>query len=473
VKVTFRVRNYQAKFYQALVNRTHDRLIAVWHRRAGKDEICLHALQTLALKEPGTYWICFPEQAQARKALWNGINHITGNRRILDAIPSQIIGRMQDADMYVELNQDYTAGNKASSIQLIGSDRYDSTVGSGPRGIIYSEWALSNPAAWAYHSPMIRESRGFAAFITTPRGNNHAKTMFDRAQGNDAWFSRLLTAEDTKALSADVLAEALEEYQDLHGVDFGRALFEQEYLCSWSGSTVGAFWGDSMNRAEREGRIRPLEIDREHPVHTAWDLGKTANNPVWCFQVIAGKPRIVDFYQPDSDDLHDWVAWLHGQGYDGNFYLPHDVLVTEWGSKRTRLDVLKQHHNAVKRVERVSVADGLQAGRTTINEAVFHAADDERGKRMALGIEGLKNYRREWDDERKTFRENAFKDWSEHIGSAFRYLGLSWREVVPPRPKVLKPKELAYEVKPDGRVVGNMSVKEAVDAMVKRRRRDG
>jgi hypothetical protein len=459
----FRVRWYQQPFHKALVERTHDRLIAIWHRRAGKDEIVLNAMRTLALKEPGTYWHCFPEQKQARKAIWNGVNGHTGKRRIHEAFPPQIIKRMQDDDMFIELNN-------GATFQLIGSDRYDSTVGSGPRGIAYSEWALSNPAAWAYHSPMIRESKGFAAFITTPRGNNHAKTMFDRAQTSDAWFSELLSVEDTGTLSAEVMAQALEEYQDLHGLDLGRALFEQEYLCSWSGAMVGAYFGAEMNRAEREGRIYEFDIDRKHPVHVVMDLGKASNNPMWCFQVIAGKPVIVDFYRPDSDDLDDWVDWLDDRAYYGNTYVPHDIMVTEWGSSRTRMSILESKRKNVFRIPKVSVADGLQAGRQSINAASFYQGDDARGERMALGVEGLKNYRREWDEDLKVFRETPVKDWAEHIGSAWRYLGLSWREVVPPKPQETKPKELVYTARPDGSVVGNMSIKDAVDAMVRRKR---
>ena len=91
---------------------------------------------------------------------------------------------------------------------------------------------------------------------------------------------------------------------------------------------------------------------------------------------------------------------------------------------------------------------------------------------MALGIEGLKNYRREWDEDLKVFRETPVKDWAEHIGSAWRYLGLSWREVVPVKPKPAKPTEVIYTALPDGSVRSNMSVKEAVDAMVRRRRNE-
>ena len=464
LEIEFRVRWYQRAFHEALVQRQYDRLMAVWHRRAGKDEIVLNAIAELSEREVGTYWHCFPEYKQARKAIWNGINTHTGQRRIFDAFPAPTIKRMQDDDMFIELES-------GSTFQLLGSDRYDATVGSGPRGIAYSEWALSNPSAWAYHSPMIRETKGWAAFITTPRGDNHAKAMFERAQKSDAWFSELLTVNDTGALTEADLAEALQEYQDLHGIEMGRAFFEQEYFCSWSGAMVGAFFGAEVGRAEREGRFQTVEIDTDHPVNSTWDLGKAINNPIWLWQRIGGQLRVVDFYTPETEDLDDWVQWLNDHGYRGFDYVPHDIMTTEWGVPVTRMARLqaRRGESKVKRLPRVSVADGLQAGRTAINEAVFHVGDDERGERVRKGIEGLRSYRREWDDERKTFRENALKDWAEHIGSSWRYVGLAQRDYAPPKPREHKTKELVYEVQ-DGRIMGNMSVKDAVDAMVRRRR---
>lgn len=455
----FRVRRYQAPFYMAWRTGEKKRLIEIAHRRWGKDEIALNVTRDLALERPASYWHCLPEYAQARKAIWTAVNPHTGKRRIDEAFPKEIRKATNEQEMFIELVN-------GATWQLIGSDRYDATVGSSPAGIVYSEWALANPSAWGYHRPMVQENNGWAAFITTPRGNNHAKAMYDLAASSSDWYAEISSVHDTGALDEAQLAEALAEYQALYGIDFGRAMFEQEYLCSFAGALVGAYFGAEMNRAERDGRIAPLEIDYAQPVHTAWDLGKAVNNPIWCFQVIGGKPKIVDFYQPESEDIGDWVKWLNDKGYNGNDYVPHDILVTEWGTKRTRFETLQSLGRRPKRLPRVSVADGLQAARTTINEATFG-----NHERLQLGIEGLKNYRRDWDDDRKTFRETPVKDWAEHIGSAFRYLGLAWRDVAPARPAPQRPKELAYEVRPDGTVQGNMSVKEAVDAMVKRRRR--
>ena len=226
---------------------------------------------------------------------------------------------------------------------------------------------------------------------------------------------------------------------------------------------IGAFWGAEMAKAEREGRICSVPVDEAYPVHTAWDLGKAANNPIWCFQVIEGQLRVVDFYRPESDDIEQWVIWLNERGYTGNDYVPHDILVTEWGSTRTRIDTLRALGRKPRRVVKVSVADGIFAGRKTINEAVFDA------ERCNLGIEGLKAYRREWDDELKVFRSNPVKDWAEHIGSAFRYLSLAWREEVAAKPKE-EPKTPKYTAGADGRVTSNVSLDDQIKDMIRRRR---
>lgn len=454
--------NWQPRWYQRplwnYLENGGKRALGFWHRRAGKDDVLLNRTAVAAFERPATYWTALPEYAQARKALWNAVDANTGKRRIDQAFPQELREATNDQEMFIRFKN-------GSTWQLVGSDRYDSLVGAGVAGVTFSEFALANPAAWGYIRPMLEENNGWAAFITTPRGNNHAKSMFDLAKTDPRWFAEVLSVNETKALSAQQQAEALAEYQALYGIDFGRAMFEQEYLCSFSGAMVGAYWGAEVNKAEREGRIAEIEIDPEHPVHTAWDLGKAVNNPIWCFQVIAGRPVIVDFYQPESDDLADWVKWLDDKGYKGTDFVPHDIIATEWGSKRTRLEILQSMGRKPRRLPMVSVADGLQAGRVTINAALF--ADTPR---VQAGLDGLRNYRREWDDTRKTFRETPFKDWAEHIGSAFRYLSLGWKDVVPPKEKEPKPTELQYEVRPDGRVVGNMDVRAAVEAMMRRKK---
>jgi hypothetical protein len=466
LRIQHSVRWYQQPLHRYLVSTPGARAIEIAHRRWGKDEIVLSATRELAHKRIASYWHCMPEYEQARKALWNGINAHTGKRRIDEAFPPEIRESKDEQQMLIKLKC-------GSTWQLIGSDRYDATVGAGVAGIAYSEWALANPSAWAYHRPMLEENNGWAAFITTPRGNNHAKAMYDHAKAHpERWYAEVSSVLDTQALTAAQLEESLQEYQALYGDDVGQAQFEQEYLCSFNAAILGAYWGGEMAAAQRAGRLCAVAIDTRYPVHTAWDLGKAVNNPIWCFQNIPGEPgpRIVDFYRPESDDLEQWCAWLDLKGYTGNDYVPHDILVEEWGTTRNRFETLRLLGRKPVRVAKVSVADGINAGRQTIKAATFHVGADERGERMAVGTSGLVNYRREWDDELKTFRDHPLKDWAEHIGSSFRYLALAWRDATVKEKPPAKPKELQYAVGADGTIQGNMSVADAVAAMVKRRK---
>lgn len=464
LQIERRIRWYQQPFHSYLVNGGL-RAIEIAHRRWGKDEVALAATCELAHKRVASYWHCLPEYAQARKALWTAVNAHTGKRRIDEAFPPSIRETTNEQEMFIRLRC-------GSTWQLIGSDRFDTTVGAGPAGIVYSEWALANPAAWSYHRPMLEENGGWAAFITTPRGNNHAKKMLDRAKITPGWFHEVSSVADTRAMTEKQLAEALADDIALFGEDVGKAQFEQEYFCSFNAAILGAYYGREVAKAEVAGRIRPVEIDQRYPVHTAWDLGKAANNPVWCFQVIPGEsgPRIVDFYRPDADDVEDWCRWLDEKGYRGTDFVPHDAINTEWGSKRTRVETLRLLGRKPRRVPMVSVEDGRQAARKTINVALIHSSDDERGKRMELGVSGLKSYRREWDEDLKVFRQTPVKDWSEHIGSAFRYLGLSWREIEAEAGPPPKDPHL-FTGQPDGTIKSGLTIAEMIKRNGKNRRK--
>jgi hypothetical protein len=280
----------------------------------------------------------------------------------------------------------------------------------------------------------LAENGGWASFITTPRGNNHAKTMHDRFRADPRWFVQVLTAADTGAVSVNAIEDQRAEYESLFGREMADLLIEQEFFCSFAGALVGAYWGAEVGRAEREGRVRPLAVDPSLPVHTAWDLGAPANNPIWCFQVVGNRPHIVDFYRPKSDDLEDWCEWLNERGYRGDDYVPHDIFHGSWGIGRSRVVMMQSYGRKPKPVRKVSVAEGLSAGRETLKLALLDDGTHSDG-RITDGVDGLRSYRREWDDDLKRFRDTPVKDWAEHIGSAFRYLGLAWREIRPqPKP---------------------------------------
>ena len=208
------------------------RAVAVWHRRSGKDEVCLHWGAVAAMQKPATYWHMLPEAAQARKAIWEAVNPHTGKRRIDEAFPVEIRETTREQEMMIKMVS-------GSTWQVVGSDNYDSLVGSPPAGVVFSEWPLAKPDAWAYLRPILAENEGWALFVYTPRGENHGKATYDYALTDQRWYSELLTVDDTNVFTRETLDSERLELQAQYGVSRGESLFRQEYYCSWSEAFAG------------------------------------------------------------------------------------------------------------------------------------------------------------------------------------------------------------------------------------------
>ena len=63
-------RDYQMNVWRYL-ERGGKRAICVWHRRAGKDDVCLHWAAASMIDKPATYWHMLPAFSQGRKAIWS------------------------------------------------------------------------------------------------------------------------------------------------------------------------------------------------------------------------------------------------------------------------------------------------------------------------------------------------------------------------------------------------------------------
>jgi phage terminase large subunit len=410
-------REYQVPLWNYLAQ-GGKRASCCWHRRSGKDEVMLHHNACAAFERKGNYWYMLPLYNQCRKAIWNAINPNSGKKRIDEAFPLEIRNKTLDNEMFIEFKN-------GSTWQLMGSDNYDALVGSPPVGLTFSEYALSNPSAWGFLRPIMLENGGWAIFNSTPRGNNHFRNMMDFAHGAEDWFAQTLTVDHTGLFSQAQLLNELKELQSEHGDTYGKAIWLQEYYCSFDAALPGAIWGEALAKVSVENRICNVPYDPEFPVFTAWDLGRDDDTAIWFYQVIAGEIRVIDYYANNFKEIPFYAEILRQKGYQyGLHWVPHDAKPKKlgMGGKSILQQFLEEDVGNFAVVPNLSVEDGIQAANATFPRCYF---DREN---CSEGVEHLKSYCRKYDEAKKTFSSTPVHDQHSHASDAFRYLSLTWRQ---------------------------------------------
>lgn len=406
------------------------RACLIWHRRSGKDDVALNWAAIAAHERVGEYWHMLPAASQARKAIWDAVSPHTGKRRIAQAFPLDLREKTREDEMTIRFRS-------GSLWRVVGSDNYQSLLGSTPAGIVFSEWALADPDAWAFLRPILMENNGWALFITTPRGTNHAHKTLALANSDPNWFAQVLSNRETGVFTEAQLADELREYQHDYGEEEGLALFEQEYHCSFESALIGSYYGAYLTRALKDTpkRIGTIPIDRAVPVHTAWDLGISDSTAIWFIQRAGREFRLIDYHEGAGVGLDEYARVLEERRVKykwvyGNHYFPHDIAVRELGNKgKSREDTLRELGYKATVVPQHNVMDGINAVRRMIDQSWI---DDVRCER---GLNALRNYRREWDDRLKKFRDAPLHDWASHGADALRTFASGYREVREKKPE--------------------------------------
>lgn len=414
----------------------------VWHRRSGKDELALHWTAVAAHRRIGNYWHMLPLANQARRALWEAINPETGKRRIEEAFPSALRASVADHEMLIRLRC-------GSTWQVLGSDNYNSLVGSPPIGFVLSEWPLCDPAAWAYLSPILAQNGGWVIFNGTPRGRNHGYTSFRAAQKEPGHFAQRLTARETGVFTPEALEAEKRNYIGIYGEEYGLSVFEQEYECSFEAANLGAILGRALVRAEAESRIGERgEYDPlGAPVEISSDIGRRDASSWWFWQPCVGGFRIVDHDRDSGLDADEWCDRLNKRiaerGYKlARIHLPHDARAKTFAARHSAVEIFvgKFGTDRVRIVADSRVSDRINAARRVINRCAFSAAT-ERGR------DGLSAWAYVYDEERKEFSKEPDHNWASHDGDGYSYGALVMEEREPPKND--KPQEIR------GLAVGN------------------
>ncbi len=401
------------------------------HRRFGKTVMCVNFLIEAAVHCPfsdGRYAYLAPTYAQAEDIAWTILLNYT------EHIPGR---RVELSKLAVWLPTYYGGWAR---IRLYGVDSPKQRLrGLYLDGVVADEFAQFPPSVWTEQvRPMLSDAermgwdaRGWrnqwAAFISTPMGRNQFHTLYRNAslwmarspvimrdpdtaeevqEFRDDWYAALHKASETGVLTKPELRAARLDMDD-------QAKYEQEYECSFDAAVRGAIYAEHLELMRNRGQIGLMSYNPNLPVHTGWDLGWDDATAIWFCQFRGTRPYLIDYYEDDHKDLGYYADVLERKGYRyGKHYFPHDVVVGELGTGKSRRSILRELGIRVMTVAKHSPWDRIVACRRFLKQAFV----DE--SKCAEAIDHLAMYRRAEDERLGVLREKPLHDQHSHSADA-------------------------------------------------------
>lgn len=190
------------------------------------------------------------------------------------------------------------------------------------------------------------------------------------------------------------------------------------------GMQHGAILSRLVDRAEREGRITDaVEYDPAGPgVEITSDIGFRDTSAWWFWQRRVGGYALLDYDSDSGLQAPEWIDRLQNRLDDrgwplAKLWLPHDALNKTFQARYTAEEQFVQAFG-VPRCGVVPIStktDRINAARVILRRCEFNA------KRCAVGIEGLRAWRYEWNPDTLTFGREPVHDFASHPSDAFSY----------------------------------------------------
>jgi hypothetical protein len=183
-------------------------------------------------------------------------------------------------------------------------------------------------------------------------------------------------------------------------------------------SDKGSIYGALLDALEKRGGIAGFD----HPsdgVSASFDLGVSDATAIWWWRIGKdGVPDLVDWYEATGASAAHYFDVLKERGYRyERIWLPHDARARTFQTGVSTLDLFsREFPGKVGITPELGLEDGISSARWLLEQSIrFH-------ERCRDGLKRLRNYRFEWDEDRKVFSRKPLHDWTSHTADAFRYV---------------------------------------------------
>lgn len=316
-----------------------------------------------------------------------------------------------------ELRADFPNGAR---YRLFGADNPDAS-----RGLYFDKVTRDEPAQMrpgffkTIILPALADREGRSTSIGTPNGHNEFYDDVETGKLDSNTLTLILKASETGLLPASELAmlrAAMSEDQ-----------YAQELECSFEAAIIGSYYGKIIAQLEQNGQACSVPHDPALLVDVWFDLGFNDATSMWFIQSERSgfRHRVIRYYGNSGENiahyagvLNDWKA----KGYQyGRIVLPHDAKARDLRTGRSieeilgdlgiRCEVLPRTDDLIRDIDMV---------RGILPKCWFDLQNTREG------LEGLKQYRKQWDDKRKAFQSHPYHDWTSNPADAFRQFAVGF-----------------------------------------------
>lgn len=428
IPYNFDYRPYQ-KWIVDFLRNGWKRAVLLYHRRAWKDKTMFNLCVEMAIREVWGYAYILPTYTQGKKVIWDSIDKDW--KKFKDHIPKAIIWW----ENWTELKYTFKNG---SFIQILGSENIDSIRWTAPRWIVFSEYAFQNPTVWDVMRPILAENWWWAIFNSTPNGKNHFYDMYNMAKDDPNWYCQKLTVDDTQIISKAYIEEERRQWMT-------EEMIQQEYYCSFDVWAIWSYFAEQINQARSDNRITNLPFNPDIPVDLYFDLWVNDSFTISFKQNDWQFYNFVNYYEDSWKTLEHYFNYIDDflarkNWKLGYIYLPHDSN-QKWHSYLvawvTIIDKFKEkywHHKVILIPNNLSVNDWIQEVRKLFPRIRFDIDNCQQFIRC------IENYKKDYDDNKKVFRDSPRHDWASHWADNLRYFAISdKKEANPPKLKIYVP----------------------------------
>lgn len=196
---------------------------------------------------------------------------------------------------------------------------------------------------------------------------------------------------------------------------------------------VGSVFGALVEALEKRGGVSDFKREGGD-VFVSMDLGIADKVAMWWWRLQGNRwPEVLRYYENSSLPLSHYLDELEKQPCEyRRIFLPHDgrARTLQTGASTMEL-AAKRYPGKVAITPELSLADGLQAARWLLEQPIR-----VHGTGCELGLQRLRAYRYEYDEDTKVFSRKPVHDDASHGADAFRYLACAFKaaELGTPKP---------------------------------------